>query len=207
MSLLFSVAEVFRYDGINGVSTVIYKDHKGGEHRVRVNRYTHESEELPLYDFEIASTQAFADLSKLGFKTHQEKIAKDFLSLFETDVPKRYDGKWFYSATVYYEGSKYRVTVHVGKRQVAKVTSAAYEHVTKHAVERAKQRWGIDLNSDYVDEIVKQMDAGRYTLHNTNDDCITVTLNVASETIGLVYNPEDRVIVTFIPNKNLSEIY
>ncbi len=202
-----NIKEIFRYASMDGHHTIIGRNGEGHEFRYLVNEADSSWRVIPAYSFEAASHTGANDLIQLGFQ-HPLDVAKDLIKLFENPDLEHVDGgKGFYSTVVEYSGQTLRVTVQIRKRQVAKVTNLLFDRITRHAYDRAKERWGIDLNYDYVSLIIEQMDAGNYKLHSENPDCITVSLCVAYEDISIVYDPRAKQIVTFIPNKDPSKIF
>lgn len=71
---------------------------------------------------------------------------------------------------------------------------------TKHARERARQRYGLELNDEIHGDIVWRINQGlRSRLMGSQDNCEVWYVHTPTGPANVIFDPEAKKIVTFLP--------
>lgn len=134
-------------------------------------------------------------------QTHQVQVGNTLLRAFEDEsVPKRYVGGWLYEATVKVADHTLDIIVNVFNRTIMRVTPRVQKFATIHAIDRAKERYGLVLDAEAAEAMIKKLIAGDVTPqpggHSGKERAEVV---YDQEVFTVVWNPEDAMIITVTP--------
>lgn len=134
-------------------------------------------------------------------QTHQVQVGNLLLRAFEDEsVPKRYVGGWLYEATVKVADQTLDVVVNVFNRTIMRVTPRVHKFATVHAIDRAKERYGLVLDAEAAETIVGKLIAGDVTPQpGGKDGKERAEVVYDQEVFTVVWNPEDVKIITVTP--------
>lgn len=150
---------------------------------------------------EIWSPKAQKHALALGLRYHA--ITPYALrDLFEDEaVEKRHLNGWFYEATVRYLDEDYDVVLHVLSRTVSAIRLAVRRYASLHAVARAKERYGLVLDTQTAKEMVTLLRAGEGQVLSENEGGVKVALTYDHEVFTIVWSPETETIITIVPSE------
>lgn len=169
-------------------TTNLYKETSDG-HIVRIEPHP----------YGIMSPGAHADALREGLPS-QESVGHDLLRLFENeDLEHVYSGGWKYTASVVYRDLELDVTVNVVQRRIVGIRLSVMKFASNHAVARAKERYGLILNTETAKEIVDILKTGNKKVLSQKDDIERVELLYDMEIFTVVWDTENEKIITVVP--------
>lgn len=137
-------------------------------------------------------------------QTHPVQVGNALLRAFEDEsVPKRYVGGWLYEATVKVADQTLDVTVNVFNRTIMRVSPRVHRFATVHAIERAKERYGLVLDAEAAEAMIDKLVAGDVKPQpGGKDGKERAEVVYDQEVFTVVWNPEDAKIITVTPTGN-----
>lgn len=151
------------------------------------------------HPYGILSPGAKTDLLREGLPS-TDKVGYDLLRLFEDEnINHKYDGGWKYTASVVYRDLELDVTINVIQRRVVGVRLSVTKFASIHAVERAKERYGLNLNTETAKEILDILKSGNTKLVSSNENGQRVELLYDMEVFTVVWDAENEKIITVVP--------
>lgn len=167
----------------------------------------------PAHPKGIATSQALSyATTRLGLTLTNDDY-KAIYDLVENATDRKDEGCHRVSATVTYEGDDYEVVIGLKDRMILRINKTVLRFATAHAIKRAKERYGLILNSTTAQEILKKLQTGDYvrceagrTVRNPLDmgnhekaHHIRATVNYDCEDFTVIYDPHTETIVTVTP--------